>query len=1171
MRIKRFTIFKYGAIGELDLNFGDGCGLHVIHGPNEAGKSTCLSAISDFLFGIGHGSPYGAVFGNDQIRLDARLMLSDGQELDLRRRKGRTRTLSTFDGQTVGDDRLAAVLGGMTRERFAALFGLNDETLRTGGMDLLRANGDIGRLIVEAGGGLRALMVRLDEIDARRTRLFAARRSADREFYQALDAFGAAQKTLRDASLGHDAYERHCRSLEEARQKKADISTRQTELRRQHTHYERLVKAVPQLHDITLLETELAGQADLATLPAGMGASIAAALETYNATRTRHARAVEHATELRHKTAVPQVDTILAALHGPVMRAISLGQAVSTHRGPEAEHDSRRRSIDESLSSLRRRLNAGPDADLRQCMPPRAVLDTIRQLADAQAQWQGQHDSVQQKIGQTELEIARRQERLSTLHAAGRDLPLPEDAAPFTALPAEMKRLDLRAQALEKQQADLDARLGAMGFSSIDLLRHLPCPGADGVRMAAEHQHMLRTERDRLASKLAGEREHLTTLQPQLTQLEQTGSPATPEMLATARTQRDAMWHLVRAAYLDPQHVVADAVRQVNAAALDHAISRVDALSAQLLAEASRIAEIENLRRRIADCTDRVALYDRSHKDADERIAAHWQGFIAPFPALHTHAVTPEALATFIRQRTEILTGAEQITREREILAHERIKPDTQQDHLERLAKRFGIDPGTSLAACVESVTAAMRLHVAEHDEYNRLKRECDELRPVLAQQAQQAESLRMERQAWQEKWATAMQVIGLPADAAPVTARDLAGEWAAAPAYIEQLAELDDARAHARQALTELTQVMDDLRPRIPLALPSDSVDAALALSDHWKAAEKARVQREALHAEMKRAAQAVTESETTLSAAMADIQALQVRTHTEAPEGLQLLAERLTRRDQVHQKLEHALHTLSRMTDGQSPADLKQAIDGRTLSELLAETARIEDQLKEQEQLRDDAVRAEQHEITALGAFEHNTEAPQAAARREAAISRLHRIVEEYAELTLARTLIANAIDRVRAQEQDPLVTRAGQFMSLATRGAFEGIRTELDTTNEPVVQGLRHDGSIVPVKKMSAGTRDQLFLAFRLASVETYCRSAEPLPFIADDLLVQFDDARSRSTLSALVDFARTTQVLLFTHHDSIRNMTRRLHEQGAPVNLVELPPVYATRPMVENGAV
>jgi uncharacterized protein YhaN len=87
------------------------------------------------------------------------------------------------------------------------------------------------------------------------------------------------------------------------------------------------------------------------------------------------------------------------------------------------------------------------------------------------------------------------------------------------------------------------------------------------------------------------------------------------------------------------------------------------------------------------------------------------------------------------------------------------------------------------------------------------------------------------------------------------------------------------------------------------------------------------------------------------------------------------------------------------------------------------------------------------------------------------------------------------------------------------------------------------------------MSDGTRDQLFLAFRLASLESYCRAAEPLPFVADDVLVHFDDERSRATLDLLAEFASVTQVLLFTHHAGVRDMGAALASEGR-CGLVEI---------------
>jgi len=72
---------------------------------------------------------------------------------------------------------------------------------------------------------------------------------------------------------------------------------------------------------------------------------------------------------------------------------------------------------------------------------------------------------------------------------------------------------------------------------------------------------------------------------------------------------------------------------------------------------------------------------------------------------------------------------------------------------------------------------------------------------------------------------------------------------------------------------------------------------------------------------------------------------------------------------------------------------------------------------------------------------------------------------------------------------------------------------------------------------VEKMSSGTRDQLFLALRLATLAWRLETSEPMPFIVDDILINFDDDRSRATLSVLADLSKKNQVILFTHHRQI----------------------------------
>jgi uncharacterized protein YhaN len=69
------------------------------------------------------------------------------------------------------------------------------------------------------------------------------------------------------------------------------------------------------------------------------------------------------------------------------------------------------------------------------------------------------------------------------------------------------------------------------------------------------------------------------------------------------------------------------------------------------------------------------------------------------------------------------------------------------------------------------------------------------------------------------------------------------------------------------------------------------------------------------------------------------------------------------------------------------------------------------------------------------------------------------------------------------------------------------------------------------------LSDGTRDQLYLALRLAALELHLEQAMPLPFIADDLFINYDDARAEAGLEALVALSEQTQVIFLSHHDHL----------------------------------
>jgi len=104
MKLKRLDLLAFGPFTDRTLEFsGDEYGLHIVYGPNEAGKSSALRALRQLLYGIDHKSGDGFIHPYEKMRVGALLEHSDGRVLECIRRKGRSNTLLASDGHTVLD------------------------------------------------------------------------------------------------------------------------------------------------------------------------------------------------------------------------------------------------------------------------------------------------------------------------------------------------------------------------------------------------------------------------------------------------------------------------------------------------------------------------------------------------------------------------------------------------------------------------------------------------------------------------------------------------------------------------------------------------------------------------------------------------------------------------------------------------------------------------------------------------------------------------------------------------------------------------------------------------------------------------------------------------------------------------------------------------------------
>ncbi len=140
----------------------------------------------------------------------------------------------------------------------------------------------------------------------------------------------------------------------------------------------------------------------------------------------------------------------------------------------------------------------------------------------------------------------------------------------------------------------------------------------------------------------------------------------------------------------------------------------------------------------------------------------------------------------------------------------------------------------------------------------------------------------------------------------------------------------------------------------------------------------------------------------------------------------------------------------------------------------------------------------------------------------------------------------LIAKNLEAIRTtyerERQPETLQEASGYLDRLTKGRYCRVWTPLGEDSLKVDDA---DGNSLPVELLSRGTREQLFLALRLALAAGYSRRGAALPLVLDDVLVNFDTHRAKAAAAVLRDFAAEGhQLLIFTCHEHIFKLFKSL---------------------------
>ncbi len=1167
MRLQRLELRAFGPFTGRSLDFTTGPpGLHIVFGPNEAGKSSSLRALKALLYGFPPQTPDNFLHSYDQLLVAGTLRNRAGQELYLQRRKKRLGDLLDADGNPLDQAQLAPFLGGVEAAIFATLFAIDHDTLVRGGEEILAQKGEVGQALFAAGAGLSSLAGVIAELEKEAAELFKASGSRP-EINTALKRYRELQGRARSAALSASQWNEQRQALDQALRRRVELEEERDRLNTERYRLHRLLQAGPELAALATMREELDG---LGPVPS-LGDDFTERYQLVSRQIREAGQQLQRDGERLEKLAGRRQAIIVPGeLLGQAELIDDFHQRLGEYRKGQKDRPERN-GMRISLRSEAARLLKQVRADL-----PLEQIDNLRPLLARRITVQAlssRYESLRQRLAQVRKQgsVAERQYReamagLSAMAAAA----VVEPKGLLLALRPAQQAGDLDEQLLaaagdcRRQRQECLAELGRLGLWRGDLaaLLHLalPLPATvqkfeqDGGQLAEEQRQLTRVRQQ-------NERE-LQTARTEITALESAGEVPREEELRQAREKRQEGWQLVRRQWLGGEDLAAECrayARQPLPEAYEGYVRQADQLADRLRREADRVAGAAALRSQISGLEQALAENGAAVETFRRRQQELQAAWVQVWQPLAITPLSPREMSAWLKEIDTLRFKAGELARKEHQQTLTNGRRADLRTALARELSRLGEEVPADEAQLGPLLLLAERV-------LERISRQKNELARLTERRDQAAGDWRQAKEEcqaaeaaladWRSEWQRALAGLGGEEEPGPLEAVALLDTLQNS---FDTLRDADDLQKRIdgidRDAVA-LTSEVQALLSRVAPALAALPLEQAiLQLRALLGQAQRDAALNEQLAGEEQVLAEELAAVGQGLQQARGQLLELLRLAGCAGEAELPAVIERSMDERRLREKIALARENLARIGGGIPLEELARQAAGVAADTLPGKVEAL--QLDIEQRLYPEINRISQviGELeTRLAAMAGGPGAVELAEEMEGELAGIRRLVERYTLVKLAARLLQQAIERYREEHQDPVLALASQFFQTLTTGSFVALRTDLDDRGEPVLVGLRPGGTRLTVDKMSSGTRDQLFLALRLASLEWRRRVEEPMPFIIDDILINFDDDRTRASLALFAELGEHNQVVLFTHHRRIVDEASRLAGEGVQIHLL-----------------
>ena len=1140
MRLRRLDLARYGKFTDRRLDFGarpdDGPDLHLVYGPNEAGKSTTISAWLDLLYGIETRSTYNFLHDYQTMLVGAAVEL-DGTVRELRRVKKNASSLRDEHDAPLPESVVLGPLGGIDRSAYCTMFSLDDESLEKGGNAILASKGELGQLLFSASAGLADMSAQLDGVGARAD-LFYKAHGRNSELAQLKAELQQLRQQREAIDMGAARYATLVKDRDKAREAYGEAQRLRDAIQAELLRDQKLLAALPQWLACRRKQSELADRHPVAAFPEAWPTLVARLQQDGPALAADKAGLDAAIAGLQQ-----DIESLEAGAERVPLAARVKDAKIWRGRHVTAVDDlpdrrERLRAAEATVAGLLAKLGCtGRDpADLRL---DSATESKLRRLVEA-------HSGIAVRHETAAREHAEEAERLVSLRdglPAGEDAgeAMPEAWAVLETCLAAVDASDnetrqrLAAKARDDQAERLPALMATMSPWSGDWpgLAALAMPDAatlEALRLDCDRADAAVADAQRTLDRVAGERAALAA------RIEAEGRAEgllTEAEVAALRTERERAWAAHRAA-LDRS--TADGFEDVlrrDDLARDHRLAHADRLGGLrqiVAAEALKGAEVE-----AAGLAHGRAVAEREARFSVLRACLAGLGL--------PDGLTVAGLLAFAEARRRGLEAWEAVRRhEAEMASAAGEAARLRADLAEALALcGLAVAPDLSLA----TVQGLARARLDARSRILDLRSQCDALARQVERRAKALASATAAIDAWRGEW-TALCAGCWFGVGGEVPDPSSMGELLTTLSKLDEAVRERDSLAHRIAAMEEDQRIFQAQVSALAADagetdMPLDAVAAFDALDRRITVAVEGAARR--------------TEKARDLEGLLRKREALQVLLHKHDEAclpvlrhfGVDDLAAAAMAMSQAQAQMREAADLSSRMDQlfgslGVASMDEADALlgDVDAASIEFAVVSKTEDLARHNAACEELSARYSTAEA-AVKAVDADAEAARLEEARQTVLAAIRDGAERWLRLSLGTVAARRALTVYRERHRGSMLDKASEAFAMISRNAYRGLATQSVDGGE-VLLAVDADGRSKLAPALSKGTRFQLYLALRVAGYHEFARARVPVPFIADDIMETFDDFRAEETFRLFAGMAEKGQVIYFTHHQHLVHIAR-----------------------------